>query len=374
MASYSGQPALVYVGAFTGPPPHRYGKAQGISVFRLDPATGAMAQLQTVPDVPNPSFLTLAPDRRHLYSVNANAEIDGHPGGAISAFAVDSATGRLTFLNRESAEGAGPCHVSVDRTGRWALTACYHGGSAAVLPIRDDGRVGPATDAITYSGSGPVPVSQDGPHAHSINLDPANRFALVCNQGLDKVFIYRFDATSGKLTPNPDQPVAEVRPGSGPRHLALHPNGRFVYVINEQGGSITAFDYDVARGTLRELQTISTLPEGFGGQNACADVHVHPSGAFVYGSNRGHDSLAIFAVDPQTGRLASRGHHSTLGQTPRNFTIYPDGSLLLVANQGSDNVVAFRVDGRTGQLGAIGVVAETPTPSCLQLTRAVSGA
>ena len=366
MASQSNASALLYVGTFTRELPHGRGKAEGIYVYRANLSTGALSRVQTVSDVPNPSFLALAPDRRHLYAVNAVPEIDGHAGGAVSAFAVDPSSGELTFLNRQSARGAGPCHVSVDQTGGNVLTACYMGGSAAVLPIQSDGRLGPATDAIEYSGAGPDPVHQDRPHAHSINLDPANRYVLVCNQGLDRVFIYQLDPARGTLTPNVNQPHAELRPVTGPRHLDFHPNGRFVYVIGEQGASITAFAYAGATGTLRELQTVSTLPAGYSGQNACADVHVHPSGKFVYGSNRGHDSLAIYAIDGATGRLSYVENQSTLGQVPRNFTFDPTGNLLLAANQDSDTIVAFRVDWETGRLEPLGTVAEVPSPVCLK--------
>jgi 6-phosphogluconolactonase len=367
MERSSGAGALLYVGTFTGQPPHTYGKSKGIYVFRLDPATGALSPYQTVEGVPNPSFLTLAPDGRHLYSVNANAETDGRPGGALSAFAVDPSTGRLSFLNRESVRAAGPCHVAVDASGRWALTACYHGGAAAVLPILADGRLGPATDAVTYTGAGPDPVHQTVPHAHSINPDPANRFVLVCNQGLDRVFVYLLDPVNGKLVPHPRQPVVETHPVCGPRHLAFHPDGRTVYVIGEQGATVSVFAYDPAQGTLQSRQVVSTLPSGYTGTNACADLHVHPSGRFVYGSNRGHDSLAIFAVTEGTGELTPIGHQPTLGQTPRNFTIDPTGSLLLVANQNSDTIVAFAIDPDTGHLTPRGVVAEVPTPSCLAI-------
>jgi 6-phosphogluconolactonase len=365
MGTESTRRAILYVGAFTGDPPHTYGKAKGISVFAIDTETGTLSFMQTVEDVPNPSFLTLAPDGRHLYSVNANAEIDGHPGGALSAFAVNQADGTLTFLNREAVQSAGPCHVTVDRTGRWALATSYHGGSAAVLPIREDGRLGPATDVVYYSGTGPHPVSQQAPHAHSVNLDPSNRFAFICNQGLDRVYIYRFDAERGRLIPHPDQPYATTDPATGPRHLAFHPNGRYVYVVNEQGGSVTAFELDPVGGTLRTIQTISTLPADYTGPNACADIHMHPNGQFVYGSNRGHDSLAIFAVDEASGLLSAIGHQPTLGQTPRNFTLIDGGARLLVANQGSDSIVLFDVDSHSGRLASRGRIGETPTPSCL---------
>jgi 6-phosphogluconolactonase len=358
---------FLFVGTFTRMPPHPRGQADGIYVYRLDASSGALTRVHVQPDVPNPSFLALSPDRRFLYSVNAEPEIDGHPGGAVSAFAVGARTGALTYLNREAAQGAGPCHVSVDRTGRWVLVASYHSGSAAVLPLRDDGRVGPATHMVAYSGSGPNPAHQDRPHAHSINLDAANRFVLVCNQGIDRVFIYELDAEQGKLVPNPRQAWAETSPGSGPRHLDFHPNGRFVYVINEQGSSIAVFAFDAAAGTLAEVHTISTLPEGWSGENSTADVHVHPSGRFVYGSNRGHDSLEIFACDPASGRLTYVANQLTEGQTPRNFAIDAAGTLLLAANQDSDTIVAFDLDPTTGRLTSRGVVAEVPSPVCLKI-------
>ena len=357
----------LYVGTFTAQPPHPRGRAEGIYVYHFDPAAVALIHEQTVPDVPSPSFLALAPDRRHLYSVNAVPEIDGYPGGGVSAFAVDPATGRLAFLNRQSSHGAGPCHVSVDRTGRWALAANFAGGSVAVLPIQSDGSLGPATDVHQHVGSSAHPQRQAGPHAHSLNLDPSNRFALVCDLGLDRVLIYRFDSERGKLTPNERQPWATVQPGSGPRHLDYHPNGRYVYLINEINSTVTAFAYGTADGTLNELQTLSTLPVGFQGDNSTADLHVHPSGRFVYGSNRGHDSIVIYAVDEQSGRLSYVGHESTRGQVPRNFWIDPSGALVLVANQDSDDVMAFRIDEGSGRLSFIRKVADVPSPVCLKV-------
>jgi 6-phosphogluconolactonase len=358
---------ILYVGTFTAHPPYPRGRAEGIYVYNFDPSSVALAPLQVVPDVPSPSFVTLAPDRRHLYSVNAVPEIDGHPGGAVSAFAVDPSTGMLTFLNRQSSHGAGPCHVSVDRTGRWALVANFGGGSVAVLPIQTDGRLGPATEVVQHAGSSVHPERQSGPHAHSLNLDPANRFALVCDLGLDRVFVYRFDAERGTLRPNENQPWVQVHGGAGPRHLAYHPNGQYVYVIDEIDSTLIAFAYDPMSGVLRELQIVSTLPDGFQGDNSCADLHMHPSGRFVYGSNRGHDSIVIFGVDEQTGRLAYVGHEPTRGRTPRNFMIDSTGTLMLVANQDGDNIVAFRIDGATGRLALIGQVAEVPSPTCLKL-------
>jgi 6-phosphogluconolactonase len=366
MTSQSPATVLVYVGAFTRLPPHPRGNAEGIVVARLDPTSGTLTPVETVPDVANPSFLALHPSRRFLYAVNAVPEQDGRPGGSVSTFAVEPATGGLTFLNRQPSHGASPCHVRVDPTGRWVLTANYGGGSVAILPILEDGRLGPATDTVQHAGSSVDPERQAGPHAHSINLDPTGAFALVADLGLDRVFMYRVDWRQGRLVPH-DPPSVELAPGSGPRHLAFHPNGRLVYVLNELGSTLTAFAYDATHGSLRELQTLSTLPAGFSGANACADVHVTPDGRFVYGSNRGHDSLAIFAIDETTGRLTSVGHAPTGGRTPRNFAIDPSGTFLYAANQDSDTIVTFRIDAATGQLTPAGPVAHVPSPTCLEM-------
>lgn len=372
MQNQSSTPIYLYVGTFTRQRPHSRGKAEGIYVYRADPTTGDLSLSQVMADVPNPSFLTLSPSKRFLYAVNANPEIDGHPGGAVSAFAVDPTNGSLTYLNREASHGVGPCHVSVDQTERCVLVTNYGSGSVAVLPIQDNGRLTPASDVIQHEGAGADPQRQQGPHAHSLNLDPANRFALVCDLGLDKVLVYRFDPSRGKLTPHESQSWVQTRGGAGPRHLAFHPNGRFVYVINELNSTLMAFEYSAADGTLREVQTVSTLPEGFTGENSCADVHVAPSGRFVYGSNRGHDSIVIYGIDEGTGRLTYVGHESTRGQTPRNFTFDLAGTGLLAANQDSDTIVAYRVNQETGRLAFSRTVAEVASPVCLKFVRFAS--
>jgi 6-phosphogluconolactonase len=365
MAAPSGESRLVYVGTFSRTVPHGRGSAEGIYVCRMDPVSGALTLVHTVADVPNPSFLALHPSRRYLYAVNAVPEIDGHPGGAVSAFAIDPATGALTFLNRQSSHGAGPCHVSVEHTGRFVLAANYGGGSVVMFPVQSDGSLAAASDFVQHTGSSVNPRRQEGPHAHSITPDPANRFALACDLGLDNVLVYRLDLEAGRLIPN-DPPFVRTHPGAGPRHLDFHPNGRYVYVINELDSTLTVFTYDAERGVLEEIQTISTLPEDFAGQNTCADVHVHPAGRFVYGSNRGHDSIAIFRVDEGTGRLDAVGHVPTQGQTPRNFAIDPSGTFLYAANQQSDTIVAFRIDQGMGQLAPTGHVLSIPTPVCVK--------
>jgi 6-phosphogluconolactonase len=249
------------------------------------------------------------------------------------------------------------------------LVANYGGGSVSVLPIQSDGRLGPATGFVQHEGSSVNPRRQERPHAHSMNLDAANRFAFAADLGLDKVLVYRFDANRGTIVPN-DPPAATVAPGSGPRHFAFHPRGRNAYVINEMTSTVTAFRYDAGRGRLTELHTISTLPQGFTGNNSTAEVQVHPSGRFLYGSNRGHDSIAIFSIDSDTGRLTQVGHQPTGGRTPRNFGIDPTGVYLLAANQESSTVTVFRIDPRTGRLTPTGQTVNVPVPVCVKMMAA----
>ena len=356
---------FVYVGNYTRIEPYVRGKADGINVYRMDATSGAMTLLQTAPGALNPTFLALDPAQRHLYAVVAVPEIDGHPGGAISAYAIDQATGHLTYLNRQSTGGPSPCYVSVEATGRFILATNYQGGSVAMLPIQPDGSLGAASDFIQHTGSSVNPKRQEAAHAHSITIDAANRFAIVCDLGMDKVMIYRLDLAHGKLVPN-EQPWVQARPGAGPRHLAFHPNGRVAYGINELDSTVSVYAYDAAHGRLSEVQAISTLPAGWAGANFTAEVCVAASGRFVYGSNRGHDSIVIFAVDAQTGKLSYVGHEPSQGKTPRNFRITPDGTLMLVANQDTDNIVAFRVDQQTGKLTPTGQVTASPTPVCIK--------
>ncbi|MBI2941734.1 MAG: lactonase family protein [Chloroflexi bacterium] len=365
MTSQDTTATFVFVGTYTRSDPRAARGAEGIYVYRLDPSTGALTHAHTMAGVVNPSFVALDPRHRCLYAVNEVQDIDGRTSGAASAFHIDPATGALSFLNRQSSGGTGPCHLSVDQTGRYVLVANYSGGSVAMLPIEDGGRLGPASDFVQHVGSSVNPRRQEGPHAHSINLDPTNRFALVADLGLDRVLVYRLDLERGKLVPN-DVPWAPVHPGAGPRHLDFHPNGRFVYVINELDSTMTTFAWDGERGTLREIQNLSTLPPGFAGTSYCADVHVAPSGRFVYGSNRGDDSIAIFAVDAETGQLTPVGHESTRGKTPRNFALDPAGTLLLAANQDTDTIVTFRIDPETGKPTPTGQVASVPMPVCLK--------
>jgi 6-phosphogluconolactonase len=352
---------LVYVGTYTGE------KSQGIYAYRLDLASGKCASLGLAAEVKSPSFLAVHPNRKFLYSVNEISDFENKPAGGVSAFAIDSATGKLKFLNHQSSQGAGPCHLVVDKSGQTVLVANYGGGSVAALPIGADGSLSPAASAIQHTGSSVNPGRQKEPHAHSINVDPGNRFAVAADLGLDKVLIYRFEPASSKLSAN-DPPWAMVKPGSGPRHFAFHTSGKFGYVINEILCTVTAFGYDGRRGQLTERQTISTLPAGTQLQPefSTAEVQIHPSGKFVYGSNRGHDSITVFAVDDAEGTLRYVENKSTQGKTPRGFGIDPTGQFLLAGNQDSHTIVVFRIDQQTGRLTATGQTLEVGSPVCVK--------
>ncbi len=350
---------LVYFGTYTGQ------KSKGIYAYRFDGATGRLTPLGLVAETTNPSFLAVHPNRRFLYAVSEIANYEGQKSGAVSAFALDPRTGKLTFLNQVSSRGADPCYLVVDKTGKHVLVANYSGGSVAAFPVRADGRLGEASALVQHAGGSVNPERQQGPHAHSINLSPDNRFAIAADLGLDQLLVYRFDPTKGSLAA--DSPAfAKVNPGAGPRHFAFHPSGRFAYVINEMQSTVSAFAYDAAGGVLPALQTISTLPKDFAGKNDTAEVQVHPTGRFLYGSNRGHDSIAVFAIDAEKGTLTPVEYVATRGKTPRNFGIDPTGSFLFAANQDSDNIVVFRINPDSGRLTPTGQVVEVPSPVCVK--------
>lgn len=352
---------LVYFGTYTGE------KSRGIYVSRLDPASGALSPPQLAAETPNPGYLAVHPTGNFVYAANEIGNFGGKNTGSVSAFTVDRRSGMLAPLNQQPSVGGGPVYLVVDKAARNVLVANYGGGSVAVLPLAGDGTLKPATAFIQHTGSSIDPKRQAQPRAHSITLDPANRFAYAADLGIDKVLIYRFDGVQGSLAPN-DPPFAAVRPGAGPRHFAFHPSGRFAYVINEINVTLTAFAADAGRGSLTELQTVSTLPEGQAVQTgfSTADVQVHPSGRFVYGSNRGHDSIVVFAVDENSGRLTQVENRSTEGSTPRGFGIDPTGTFLLAANQRSDSVVVFRIDRKTGRLTPTGHTIAVGSPVCVK--------
>jgi 6-phosphogluconolactonase len=377
---------FVYVGTYTRPNTAPGGVtpslALGIYVFKMDGRAGGLELVQVVEDtppgqpLPNPSWLTLDPRQRYLYATSEVSSWRGAPNtGGVTAFSVDGATGKLTRLNDQPSAGEIPAVVTPDPTGRYVLIGNYVGvppkGTFAVLPIVQAGpragQLDPATDVFAVTGTGPNRSRQEQPHPHDVVFDPAGRFVLGPDLGTDRIWAWQLDTGAGKLVPvaPPDPPYAQVASGSGPRHLAFHPGGRFVYVIDELVSSITAFSYDGTHGTLTWIQTVSTLPPNFTGTSACAEIVVHPSGSFVYGSNRGHDSIVGFAIDQQSGKLTLIGWTPTGGSFPRNFNIDPSGSLLLAANQNSDNIVPFSINQRTGRLRPTRQVTQTPTPVCI---------
>jgi 6-phosphogluconolactonase len=347
----------VFVGTFTD------GKSKGIYRMTLDTASGKLSEPLLAAELENPNFLAVHPMHRYLLAVNEASGAD-RSTGAVSAFALDPKSGELTRINQQSTVGDGPCHLVVDAAGKNVLVANYSGGSVAVLPIGPDGKLGPSSEFIRHTGKVFDPERQGQPHPHSINLDGSNRFAVVADLGLDRVFVYKFDPVRGKLTPN-DPPSTKLKDRSGPRHFAFHPDGKHAYVINEIDCTITAFDYDAGRGTLAGIQTVPTMPVAVKPRHSTAEVVVHPSGRFLYGSNRGHDTLAVYAIEPGTGRLTLVEHEPTRGMTPRNFAVDPTGSYLLAANL-SGTIVVFRIDPGTGALDTTGQIVDLPSPCCVK--------
>jgi 6-phosphogluconolactonase len=347
----------LYVGTYTS------GNSEGIYGYRMDGVSGALRRFNAFKSV-NPSFLTIDRSKRYVYAVNEVPDYAGKPGGGVSAFAIDAATGNLRLLNEQATQGADPCYLTVDSRRKALLVANYTSGSLSVLPVRSDGTLGMVSDLKQHEGLG-VKEQQKGPHAHCIILDRSERHALAADLGIDKVMIYRFDRANSKLTPA-TQPWVQLPPGAGPRHLTFHPNGEYLYVISELDSTLTAFRYNEQNGTLSQIESVSTLPSDFTGVSYCADVHVSPSGNFLYGSNRGHDSIVVFEIDPRTGKLTLVQHVSTQGNWPRNFTLDPAGRFLLVANQRTDNVVIFSIDPRSGRLTPTGITEQIPSPVCLK--------
>jgi 6-phosphogluconolactonase len=352
---------LMYVGTYTRE------DSKGIYVWRFNATTGELTSAGLAAETPNPSFLAVHPNRRVLYAANEIGDYEGQRAGSVSAFSIDRASGRLTLLNRASTRGSGPCYVTLDRTGKAVLAANYGGGSVASFPVGDDGRLGEAASFIQHTGSSVHPQRQRGPHAHSINVSPDNRFAIAADLGLDQLLIYRLDPAKATLTPH-EPPFVRVAPGSGPRHFAFHPSGRFAYVINELLCTVTAFAYDAKGGVLKEIQTISTLPADFTRDNtiSTAEVVAHPNGRFLYGSNRGHNTIGVFAVDTGKGTLTPVEHVATQGQTPRNFALDPTGNWLFAENQQSNTIVLFRLDRKTGRLTSANQTLQITSPVCVR--------
>jgi len=349
-----------YVGTFGT------GQNGGIYFCRLNTSTGEIILRGEIKGIDNPAFLAIDASNRFLFAVNEVSETNGNPGGSVSSFAIDPENGRLSFINMQPTLGESPCHISIDNTGKFLLITNYSGGNIIVFPIIEGGTIGKNVDFIQHKGHSINPERQESPHPHSIILSPDNRYVFVPDLGLDKILIYKLDQETGKLSPN-NIPYISLKPGAGPRHFTFHPDNDFAYVINELDSAVTAFRYKSDKGKLKEIQTITTLPENFTGISYCADIHVHPNGKFLYGSNRGHNSIAGFIIDPPSkGRLKLKGFTSTQGDFPRNFGIDPSGQYLLVANQRSNNIFSFRINMETGELSPTGHSIEIPQPVCIK--------
>jgi 6-phosphogluconolactonase len=345
---------LIYIGT-------NQGGAQDSSIllYRVNATSGAFTKVSGQLGGASPTYLTLTPNHRFLYAVSETQTFRGAGGGGVSSFAIDPHSGGLKALGQQPSGGASPCYISLDHSGKNALVANYVGGNVSLLPVAADGTLGPPT-TDQHTGSGPH-KNQASSHAHCLLPDPANKFAFAVNLGTDQVVGYRLDAAAGRLVRLPE-PAFVAKPGAGPRHLTFHPNGKTAYLINELNSTVTTLAYDAATGHFRERQTVSALPASYTGDNSCADVHVAPNGLFLYASNRGHNSIAVFAIDSSNGTLVPIQDVDTQGKTPRNFALDPSGRLLLVANQNSNNLVSYHVDAFSGLLTPTGQQAAVPAP------------
>jgi len=361
---------LIYVGTYSEPilfgtGQVLQGQGKGIYSFKFDKAGKKLTLNGITEGVRNSSYLAFDAKREFLYCVNEFKEYEGKPSGAVSAFRIDQKSGALTYLNSKPSHGTDPCHLIVDRSGKFVLIANFASGSVCVLPIQSDGSLGDETDFRQHQGSSIDPKRQTSPHAHAVELDASGRFVYVPDLGMDQVVVYKFDTATGKLTPA-GVPLVKTKPGAGPRQLVMHPKGKYAYLINELNSTMTALAFDAATGALTEIQTLSTLPAGYDGATSCAEVQITPNGKFLYGSNRGHNSIVGYAVDETTGKLTLIGHESTQGRIPRNFEVDPAGKYLIAANQDTNNLVMFEIDQKTGKLTPNGLTAEAGTPICVR--------
>lgn len=349
----------VYIGCYTNS-----NKSTGIQLFRFDARSGKLSAAGVAGEVANPSFVDFHPSGAYLYSVSEISNMNGQKTGGVSAFSIDRKTGKLTLINGAPSRGAGPCFVRVDHTGRMAMVANYGSGSTASLPIKADGSLGESASFHQFTGSGPNPRRQREPHAHSATFSPDNRFGVVADLGTDRLMVFRVDPAKATMTPN-TPPSFSTPPGSGPRHMAFHPNGKYAYVINELASTVTAMSYDKEKGAFTGIETVTTLPADFKGETTTAEVKIHPNGKFLYGSNRGHDSISLFSIAAD-GKLKLLGHTSTEGKVPRNFSLDPSGKWLIAANQNTDNLVVFSVDAKTGKLTPTGQNLPAGAPVCVK--------
>ncbi len=348
---------LAFIGTYT-----EKTKSKGIYAFRFDDASGKLSLVGVAAETPNPSFLVLHPNGKYLYAANELDKFNGEESGAVSAFSIDRKSGKLKLLNQVASRGAGPCHITLDKTGKYVFVANYDSGTVAVFPVQSDGQLGKYTGYEKHIGSSVNKERQEGPHAHWIATSPDNRFLLTADLGIDKILISQFHLADGAFTPNKPNSGVKLKAGAGPRHAAFSPSGKFLYVASELNSTVTAYSYSSKDGTLHELQVISTLPKDFSGENDVAEIAVYPSGKFLYVSNRGRDSIVVFAIDAVKGKLTPVADIATQGKTPRNFAIDPAGKYLLAANQGSNDIVVFKIDPATGGLTLTGQVVEVPAP------------
>ena len=356
-SSLAGEP-LIFISSFAA------GDKGAIEAFSLDSSTGRMNRIQRTTGVEHPFFFVISPDQKFLYSIHAKS-FGGREPEEVAAYALEGRTGRLKLLNRQSTHGTASCYVAIDATGKTVLVANYTMGSVASFPVQNDGSLGAAASIIQHVGSSIDPVRQKGPNAHCIVISPDNRFAFAADLGTDQVLSYRVDKTTAKLTPN-TPPFSKAPAGAGPRHLTFHPDGKHVYVINELQNSVTMSDYDANSGVMIDRQTISTLPTGFQGVSHCADLKITPNGKFLYGTNRGHDSIACYRIEAD-GSLKLIAIEPSLGKGPQNLLITGDGKRVLCANMPGNSVAVFEIDDQTGRLKSIGEPFEITSPSCIRL-------
>lgn len=339
-------------------------KSKGIYLLNFDPKSGGLSEPKLVAETEEPSFLAVSRDGKYLYSANETLKFEGKDSGYVSAFEINRKTGDLKFLNRQPSHGAAPCSIAISDDGKLVLVANYLGGNVAAFPVNSDGSLKPASDIKQHVGKGTHP-RQEAPHAHSVVLDRANKYLFVNDLGIDRIVSYSVDGKTGKLTANAEN--YSTKPAAGPRHFKFHPNGRFGFLNNELDMTVTSLAYDASSGKLAEIQTLSTLPDGYKITKAdsVADIHVSPDGRFLYVSNRGHDSIASYAIDVNNGTLTPIEFTKTGGKMPRNFAIDPTGNFLLAANQISDSITVFKIDNESGTLTSTNAGAAIPRPVCL---------
>lgn len=352
---------FVFVGTYTE---KEGSQSKGIYAYRMDSSSGELSFLWEAQGIINPSYLEIHPSQKWLYAVNEVQSFGGQEGGGVTAFSIEQGSGEVSLLNAQPSQGKDPCYISIEQTGRFVLVANYSSGTLAMFPIEaQTGSLGPAADVIRHFGWSIHPERQTAPHAHCILPDPKNRFVVSIDLGLDKLLIYEMDLELGKLNRHAE---VNVRAGAGSRHLTFHPNGQYAYLINELNATLVGYRYHSVSGSFEELQTVPALPTDFAGENSCADLHITPDGKHLYGSNRGHDSIVCFVIDPATGLLTYRHHTATGGREPRNFAIDPTGTFLLAANQNSHNIVTFRIDPESGALSNTGYETMISMPVCVK--------